>query len=129
MWAMMAAPLIAGNDLTAMSDATRATLANAEVVAIDQDAAGVQGRRVSKNGDLEVWSKPLADGGVAVALLNRGTRAANVEATWSDAGVRSARAKVRDVWAHADRGLFNGGYAAQVPGHGAVVVKVVAAAH
>jgi alpha-galactosidase len=127
MWAMMAAPLIAGNDLTAMSDATRATLGNAEVIAIDQDAAGVQGRRVSKNGDVEVWAKPLAHGGVAVALLNRSTRAANVEAKWRDVGVSSARANVRDVWAHADRGIFAGSYAAQVAGHGVVVVKVVPA--
>ena len=94
MWAMMAAPLILGNDLTRMAedDATRETLTNAEVIAIDQDPLGVQGRRVASSPSLgkfggdsaEVWSKPLADGGFAVALLNRGKSPRVVRVEWSD---------------------------------------------
>ena len=72
MWCILAAPLIAGNDLREMTEATRRILTNEELIAVDQDPAGVQGRRVRKEGDQEIWAKPLHDGSVAVALLNRG---------------------------------------------------------
>jgi len=72
LWAMLAAPLIAGNDLRNMTPEIRDILTNKEVIAVDQDPLGRQGRRVWKGGDLEVWGKQLQDGGRAVALLNRG---------------------------------------------------------
>ena len=75
MWAILAAPLIAGNDLRSMSAATKATLTNSEVIAVDQDPMGVQGRLVASPGtNLQVWSKTLSGTNTrAVALLNRGT--------------------------------------------------------
>jgi alpha-galactosidase len=148
MWAMMAAPLILGNDLTRMveDDATRETLTNAEVIAIDQDPLGVQGRRVASSSSLgkfggdsaEVWSKPLADGGFAVALLNRGKSPRVVRVEWSDVAFvgreggeeaqrGSSQVRVRDVWRHADVGEFDvvgGSYSATVEAHGVVVLRV-----
>ncbi len=75
MWAMFSAPLLAGNDISNMTADTREILLNKEVIAIDQDPLGQQGRRVKKTGDQEIWSKQLQDGGRAVVLLNRGLRA------------------------------------------------------
>ncbi|WP_158883667.1 glycoside hydrolase family 27 protein [Rhodanobacter sp. L36] len=72
LWAMMAAPLIAGNDLSAMTPDVRAVLTNRDVIAIDQDALGAQGERAYADGQMEVWTKPLAGGGLAIAVLNVG---------------------------------------------------------
>ena len=72
LWALLAAPLLAGNDLTKMTDETKSILMNRDVIAIDQDPLGRQGDRVSAEGPFEVWSKPLKDGSVAVGLFNRG---------------------------------------------------------
>ncbi|MDE1145589.1 MAG: glycoside hydrolase family 27 protein [Azospirillaceae bacterium] len=125
LWALLAAPLIAGNDLTAMSPATKAILMNAEVIAVDQDALGAQGRRVAKQGDLEVWSRPLASGDRAVVLLNRGTAPARITANWSDLGYPAKLpAKVRDLWQAKDQGTAKGSYTAEVAPHGVVMVTV-----
>ena len=69
LWALLAAPLLAGNDIRDMSPATAATLMNKEVIAIDQDKLGTQAQRVSQEGDVEVWARPLADGGHAVGSV------------------------------------------------------------
>jgi alpha-galactosidase len=125
LWAMMAAPLIAGNDVTAMSAATRTILLNKEVVAVDQDALGQQGRRVRDEGDLEVWSRPLADGSRAVLLLNRGSAAATISVAWPEIGYTGGtKATVRDLWAHKTLGKRQGSFAAPVPSHGAVMVTI-----
>jgi alpha-galactosidase len=71
-WAMMAAPLIAGNDVAAMTPATREILLNRDVIAVDQDPLGAQGHRVARDGQREVWVKPMADGGRALLFWNRG---------------------------------------------------------
>lgn len=169
MWAMMAAPLILGNDLEKMvaasagaggegagedeEAATRETLTNAEVIAIDQDPLGIQGRRVASlsssssekklgfldSGGTEVWAKPLADGGFAVALLNRGKSSAVVRVEWGDVAFvgreeeswaqqrRNSRVRVRDLWRHEDVGEFDvvvgSGYSAAVEAHGVVVLR------
>ena len=125
MWALLAAPLLAGNDIEHMSADTKEILLNKEVIAIDQDALGQQGRRVKKTGDLEIWSKQLADGGRAIALLNRGNAAAKIDVAWSDIGYpNSVSASVRDLWAKKDVGRKTGGYSAEVPSHGVVMVRV-----
>ena len=91
MWAMFSAPLLAGNDISNMTQDTKEILLNKEVIAIDQDALGQQGRRVKKTGDLEVWSKQLQDGGRAVALINRSLAvAAKVSVAWTDIGYPEA---------------------------------------
>jgi alpha-galactosidase len=127
MWAMLAAPLLAGNDLRSMSAATTAILTNAEVVAVDQDPLGMQGTLVATpQTGLQVWSKPLSGGNVrAVALLNRNATAASITVTFAQIGLPNAQASVRDLWQHADLGSFNGSYTASViPSHGVVMVRV-----
>ena len=125
LWALMAAPLMAGNDVRAMSGETRAILLNAEVIAVDQDSLGVQGMLVAENApELQVWAKQLADGSRAVVLLNRSGLPSAMTATWWRIGVPAGRARVRDLWAHADRGTFTGKYSATVPPHGVVMVRV-----
>ena len=72
LWALLAAPLIAGNDVRSMTPEIKEILTNAEVIAVNQDKLGQEGRRVRKDGDVEVWSKAMADGSRAVILFNRG---------------------------------------------------------
>lgn len=130
MWAIMAAPLITGNDLRSMSAATRETLTNAEVIAVDQDPLGVQGRLVASPGtDLQVWSKTLSGTNTrAVALFNRKTTSASISVSWSALGLPAGPATVRDLWGHTDLGTFSGSYtAANVPGHGVALVKITSA--
>ncbi len=125
LWAIMAAPLIAGNDLRSMTPEIHDILTNKEVIAIDQDPLGRQGRRVWKDGDLEVWSKQLQDGSRAVILLNRGASSHNITVTWEQIGYPGhLSAAVRDLWAHKDLGKFTGKFSAPVESHGVVVVAV-----
>src|SRR5437899_3306383 len=86
LWCILAAPLIAGNDIRSMSPEIAEILKNKEVIAVDQDPLGMQGRRVRREGELEVWSRQLADGSRAVVLLNRGTTESKISVTWSDIG-------------------------------------------
>ena len=125
LWAILAAPLMAGNDLGNMRPEIRDILTNKEVIAIDQDPLGRQGRRVWKDGDREVWSKELKDGSRAVILFNRGSAEQNVTANWEAIGYpASLSAAVRDLWQHQDLGKFTGKFSATVPSHGVVMVTV-----
>jgi alpha-galactosidase len=125
LWAILAAPLIAGNDLRDMRPEIHDILTNKEVTAVDQDPLGRQGERVMKNGDLEVWAKQLKDGSRAVVLLNRGSSPAEISAKWEDLGYPTRlSASVRDLWQHKDLGKSTGLFAASVASHGVVVVTV-----
>jgi alpha-galactosidase len=125
LWALMAAPLIAGNDLRSMTPEIRDILTNEEVIAIDQDALGRQGRRVWKDGDLEVWNKQLQDGSRAVILLNRGASSHDITVRWEQIGYPAhLSAAVRDLWAHKDLGKFVGKFSVPVERHGVVMVTV-----
>ncbi|HUO14138.1 MAG TPA: glycoside hydrolase family 27 protein [Verrucomicrobiae bacterium] len=125
LWAILAAPLIAGNDLRDMRPAIRDMLANKEIIAVDQDALGREGERVAKNGDLEVWAKQMRDGSRAVLLLNRSESEQEISASWEAIGYPAAiSASVRDLWLHKDLGKFTGNFAAKVAPHGVVVVSV-----
>ncbi len=124
LWAMIAAPLIAGNDLRIDNPEIKAILLNKEVIAVDQDPLGKGGSRVAQDGDIEVWAKPLAGGDYAVAIFNRGTAEAKGTAAWKDFGWSGKSAAVRDLWAHADKGAVEGGYSATVPAHGVVMLRV-----
>jgi alpha-galactosidase len=129
MWAIMAAPLLAGNDVRTMSAATKAILLNPEVIAVDQDSLGAQGVIVwEPTPELQVWSKRLRDGSIAVALLNRSTAAAKIPANFWRAGLHVSSARVRDLWAHSDLGTFKNEYATTVPAHGVVMIRVTPAA-
>jgi alpha-galactosidase len=123
LWVILAAPLLAGNDLSKMTPETLSILTNKEVVGVDQDAKGVQGHRVAQEGPLEVWMKPLADGSVAVGLFNRGESENPVTVNFKDVGVGNS-SKVRDLWKHQDLGSFDHGYTAEVPRHGAVLIRI-----
>ena len=123
LWSMLAAPLLAGNDIRSMNDETKEILMNKEVIAIDQDKAGHQGRRASQSGDTETWVKELADGSVAVALFNKGDAETNMKAAWTDFGIRKAKT-VRDLWAHKNLSDAAEAYTAQVPSHGVVLLRV-----
>ena len=125
LWAMMAAPLMAGNDLATMSDSTKAILTNAEVIAVDQDPLGTQGILVSEAPPtLQVWSKPLHDGSWAVALLNRADTAATITAMLRRVGVPQDTATVRDLWTHEDLGVATHQFAAHVPAHGVAMLRI-----
>ena len=125
LWALMAAPLIAGNDLRSMTPEIHDILTNKEVIAIDQDPLGRQGRRVWKDGDLEIWSKQLQDGSRAVIVLNRGASSHDITATWEQIGYPGhLSAAVRDLWAHKDLGKFTGKFSAPVESHSVVMLTI-----
>ena len=125
LWAIMAAPLIAGHDVRTMSPATKEILTHREVIAVDQDSLGRQGMLVWESPpELQVWSKPLTDGSRAVALLNRSAAPAKITASFARLGLHVDSATVRDLWAHADRGRFGREFAAEVPSHAVVLVRV-----
>jgi alpha-galactosidase len=123
LWCILAAPLLAGNDLSKMDPDSLAILTNKEVIGVDQDVKGIQGHRISEEGPLEVWAKPLADGGYAVGLFNRGEWENSITVNLAGVGVHGA-AQVRDLWAHKDLGKFTGKFTAEVPKHGAVLIEV-----
>jgi hypothetical protein len=125
MWAIMAAPLLAGNDVASMSKETRDILIAPEIIEVDQDPLGRQGVRVRADGDLEVWSKVQSGEAVrAVALFNRGAAAADIEVRWSEIGLQPGAATVRDLWGRADLGSFRDRYTANVPSHGVAMLKI-----
>jgi alpha-galactosidase len=125
LWCLMAAPLIAGNDLRAMTQEVRGVLTHPELIAVNQDVLGVQGRRVRDEGAKEVWMKPLSGGARAVVLLNRGSEAGPVYVDWESIGLfPGARASVRDLWRREDLGLFTGRFETRVEPHDVVVLRV-----
>jgi alpha-galactosidase len=124
-WALFAAPLMAGNDIRSVPRDVLEILTNREVVAVDQDALGVQGRKVRDNGPQEVWMKPLAEGSRAVILFNRGTEAAEIAVQWDDIGLFPAgKARVRDLWKKADLGSFSGQFKAKVESHDVAMLRI-----
>ncbi len=136
LWAMMAAPLMAGNDLRDLvgdsrrAKAIRDILTNREVIAVDQDSLGVQGQLVQNWPiELQTWSRPLKDGSRAVVLLNRASVPTMMHVNWGRIGITTDSASVRDLWAHEDKGTFRGHYEAMVPSHGAVMVRVSPTTH
>ena len=124
LWAMLAAPLLAGNDLRNMSAETREILMNKEVIAIDQDKLGREGTRVSKEGAAEVWAKPLENGDLAVGLFNRADGMTNVVARWEILGLKGKH-KIRDLWGHSDIGSFRDAYSAEVQAHGVILLRIL----
>jgi alpha-galactosidase len=123
LWALSAAPLLAGNDIRRMSNATREILLNKEVIAVDQDPSGVQAGPV-RNGDLETWIKPLADGGVAVGVVNLGSSPARATVNGRDLPLKGKPGSARDLWRHADVTFTDGRYSANVAAHGILMLRV-----
>jgi len=123
LWALMAAPLIAGNDLRSMSAATSTILKNQNLVAIDQDSLGLQAGQVSNDGTRRVLAKRLANGDVAVALFNQGSTTTTVSTTAAAIGKSGTSFTLRDAWSNA-ASTTSGTISAAVPGHGTVVYRV-----
>ncbi|WP_329740859.1 glycoside hydrolase family 27 protein [Dyella sp. A6] len=124
LWALLNAPLIAGNDLRHMSDAVRSILTNREVIAVDQDWGGRQGYRVHRNGNADVWAKPMSDGSVAVILLNRGRGPLHIATTAAAIGLKHAASyTVRNLWQHRSH-MSRGVIAADVPTHAVAMFRV-----
>jgi alpha-galactosidase len=123
LWAILAAPLIASTNLTTMTASTRAILGNTEVIAVDQDVLGEEGRRIWKAGESEIWSKPLSGGDMAVGFFNRSDGTATIPVTWSQLGF-SETPRVRNLWAHKDLGRISSGYIAVVRTHGVVLLRL-----
>jgi alpha-galactosidase len=123
LWVLLAAPLIAGNDLSKMTEADKNLLMNKEAIAIDQDALGKQGDRLYQSGDFDVWTKPLSDGRVAVGLFNRSWDNRDVSVDLAEIGFRDG-ARLRDVWKQKDLGRHSGVFTDTIPKHGVTLLIV-----
>ncbi|HKV29252.1 MAG TPA: glycoside hydrolase family 27 protein [Candidatus Acidoferrales bacterium] len=125
LWSLLAAPLLAGNDLRTMSGETKEILMNHEVIAIDQDPDGRPAKRISDPAATAVVvARPLHDGSMAVGLFNRDDQPQAVTVKWSDIDLSGKTLRVRDLWKHADVATSEDGYTATVPAHGVVLLKV-----
>ncbi len=135
LWCLMAAPLMAGNDLRAMSKETMEILSNREVIAVDQDSLGVQGYRFDSRDSLETWVKPLRGGDWAVCFLNRSGRGRRIDHDWSgtvvvdDVSKRTLNTRdrnygIRDLWTKKDLGTTQGHLVAEVPSHDVLMVRL-----
>jgi alpha-galactosidase len=123
LWAIMAAPLIAGNDLRNMNAATQTILKNQHLVAINQDTLGLQATQVANDGTRRVLAKRLANGDVAVALFNQGNSTTTISTTAAAIGKTGSSFTLRDAWTDATS-TSSGAITASVPGHGTVVYRV-----
>ena len=124
LWSMLAAPLIAGNDVRNMSPSIHDILTNREVIAIDQDKAGHQGKRIWQSGQLEIWTRELDGGDTAVAVFNRAPANVTVKFRWAEAGVPKPPSCIRDLWRHTEQKGTGPEHVAEVPGHGVVLLRV-----
>ena len=124
LWALTAAPLLAGNDIRSMTPAIKAIILNREVIAVDQDRMGKQASPV-KSGELETWVKPLADGSVAVGVVNLGDAEATATVKLRDLGFDGHARSARDLWSHTAVAFQDGVYSASIPSHGVVMLRVL----
>jgi alpha-galactosidase len=126
LWAMLAAPLIAGNDLRDLDEETRAILLNAEVIAVDQDPLGVAASRLSGEGVVGVWARPLAAAGArAVALFNGSGEARSLGFSLADLELSPEPARFRDLWLHEDLPDQGPDFQRLVQPHTVVLLKVL----
>jgi alpha-galactosidase len=125
LWTLLASPLLLGNDLWQMDDFELNLVTNDEVLAVHQDPLGKPADRVAKKDELEVWSRPVADGSLAVGLFNRDEMDMPVSVSWQDLGIKG-RHRVRDLWRQKDLGVFEGSFTSVVPRHGTLFIRVSA---
>jgi alpha-galactosidase len=128
LWSMLSAPLMAGNDLRTMTDETKSILMNAEVIAIDQDPAAKPTKLLAQQGKVEILVRAMQDGSMAVGLYNRGGAPAESKLAWDSLGLSKVTKawKARDLWKHADVPVTGPAYAATIPAHGVVLLRVSA---
>ncbi len=130
LWSLLSAPLLIGCDLSKLDDFTLNLLTNDEVIAVNQDALGMQARQImirNEGNQLEyqVWMKELEDGSKAIGIFNTAGVSNVVRFHWNELQL-SPHQKVRDLWRQKDLGNFDGMFASRVPSHGVVLVKVTA---
>jgi alpha-galactosidase len=123
LWALAAAPLLAGNDIRNMSESTKSILLNKEVIAIDQDILGKQAMP-KREGNLETWIKPLADGDIAVGVVNLGTATAVARISTADLPLNGTVTSARDLWLHTEVKFMDGSYTASIPSHGILMLRI-----
>ena len=124
LWSLLAAPLLAGNDLRTMTDEIKGILMNTEVIAVDQDRAVKPAKKISEQGTSIVIARQLEDGSMAVGLFNRGEEPARIPVSWESIGLAGGKLKARDLWAHKDLDIPGDQYTATVPKHGVVMLRV-----
>jgi alpha-galactosidase len=125
LWCMLAAPLMAGNDIRKMTPEVRDIMTDHDVIAIDQDALGKQGRRVSASEGEEIWVKDLAGDSKAVCVLNTGEEPAKVKVEWSKLdGVAGKQYAIRDLWTKKDLGTTDADFEAKIDGHGIALLRL-----
>jgi alpha-galactosidase len=125
LWCLLAAPLMAGNDLRNMRQEVIDILTNKEVIAVNQDSLGIQGSKIRDEGDYEVWSKPMKDNSYAVILFNRSGSGKYMTLSWDEIGFdKDDVLLVRDLWKKQDVGYFQTLYSATVPAHGVVMIRL-----
>jgi alpha-galactosidase len=123
MWAIMAAPLIAGNDIRNASAATLSILNNTDLIAVNQDSLGLQAVQVSFDGTRRVLAKQLANGDVAVAMLNQGNTTTTISTTANAVGKTGSSFTLRNLWTGATS-TTTGAISTSVPAHGTAVFRV-----
>lgn len=128
LWAMLAAPLIAGNDLRNMPNDVNKILTDKDLITIDQDSLGIQGRKIRDDGEIEIWARPLINNQVAVLLLNRGSQPATIKTDIDEIGFHAypnnnSDYVLRNLWAQTET-TTSGNIESTVPSHGATVFKV-----
>ncbi|MEU8037893.1 lectin [Streptosporangium sp. NPDC049078] len=123
LWAIMAAPLIAGNDVRNMDNATSTIMKNQNLIAINQDTLGLQAAQISNDGTRRILAKRLSNGDVAVALFNQGGSTTTISTTASAIGLSGNSFNLRDAWTNAVTST-TGAISASVPAHGTVVYRV-----
>jgi len=124
LWSLVCAPLLIGCDMSSMDKFTLNLLSNDEVIAVNQDKLGKPATRLSQHGLVEVWSRPLSDGTIAVGFFNRSIQQQPIRVGWSDLGL-SAPQTVRDLWEQSDRGSYPDSFQIDVPAHGARLFKII----
>ena len=127
LWALQAAPLITGADLSQLDEFTKNLLGNREVLAVSQDSLGKAAGRTLQSGRTEVWARPLSDGRMAVGLFNRDIVSQKITVRWADLGL-SGKQAVRDLWQQKELGTTADEFSATVPRHGTVLIAVTPAA-
>ena len=124
MWCIVSAPLIAGNDLSTMSEDIVKILTNKEMIAVNQDPLGKQGKRIRDDGELEVWMKDLSFNRKAIALLNRSNTPADIKVRWDEVEMKG-KLNVRDLWKHQNLGKFKDSFTGEdIPGHTAMIILI-----
>jgi alpha-galactosidase len=124
LWCLMAAPLLAGNDIRNMSQSAKEILLNSEIITVNQDPLGKQAKKIRDDGDTEVFTKQMADGSVAIGLLNRSdSKDTTIRISWNELGI-TGKHKARDLWEHEELGEFSDYFQKNVKPHQCVVIKL-----